>query len=169
MNIFSTPIPLPCRHRSGVSVCGYLSDYQHISAPGNRICTRGTLFRSAAGYNNEKYTDNRLIISAFLLFLRGKSPVQSGAGGSRTLVQTSRRNAFYKFSPRLIVGGCMARDEPDSRLSSEISLAHRSLRLLSVLLRRLVPNVGRKNFRGDARGCGPCPCGRIRGGYAANA
>ena len=146
-----------------------MSDYQHLSAPGNRICTRGTLFRSAVGHINKKCTDNLLIISVFCRFRGAMSPVQSGAGGSRTLVQTRRKYAFYKFSLRLVVGCCMVRDRPCSSLSSKTSLAHRSLRSLSVLLRRLVPNVGRKNFRGDARDCGPCPCGGIRGGYAANA
>ena len=146
-----------------------MSDYQHLSTPCNRIAPRGTIVRKAARCKKEKDTDNRLIISVFLCVLGSCFPVQSGAGGSRTLVQTSRRDAFYKFSLRLVVGCCMVRDRPCSSLSSEISLTHRSLRSLSVLLRRLVPNVGRKNFRGDARGCGPCPCGGIRGGYAANA
>lgn len=57
-----------------------------------------------------------------------------GAGGSRTLVQTSRKNAFYKFSLRLIVGCRMVRDQPYDSLSSKVSRMHRSLQLLSVLL-----------------------------------
>jgi len=74
----------------------------------------------------QKCTDNRLIISAFLLISGNVSPVQSGAGGSRTLVQTRRKYAFYKFSHRLIVGGGMVRDGPKRRLSSKISPQPRS-------------------------------------------
>lgn len=57
-----------------------------------------------------------------------------GAGGSRTLVQTSRKSAFYKFSLCLLVGYCMVHDEPNSGLSSKVSRLHRSLHLLSVPL-----------------------------------
>ena len=140
-----------------------MSDYQHLSAPGNRICTRGTLFRSAAGHNNEKCTDNRLIISAFYLFLRGKSLVQSGAGGSRTPVQTRCKSAFYMFSLGLIVGNREVPDQPACRLSSKVSLPHRSLRSLACHFRYFGPDAGGRGFRGSTRNYGPCPCREIRG------
>ena len=99
---------------------------QTLSAPGNRISTRGALFRRAAGFINRKCTDNRLIISAFSFVLGSESPVQSGAGGSRTPVQTCRKYAFYKFSLRLVVGACLVRDTPCRRLSSKVSPRRRS-------------------------------------------
>lgn len=52
-----------------------------------------------------------------------------GAGGSRTLVQTRRKYAFYKFSHRLVVGGGMVRDGPKRRLSSKVSPQPRSAAL----------------------------------------
>lgn len=33
LNNFQTSIPIPFRHYSGGEICGYLSDYQHLSAP----------------------------------------------------------------------------------------------------------------------------------------
>ena len=44
----------------------------------------------------------------------------SGAGGSRTRVQTCCRDAFYTFSHRLVVGAWQVRDQPTLRLSSEL-------------------------------------------------
>jgi len=37
-----------------------------------------------------------------------------GAGGSRTLVQTPHRDAFYTFIPPLIVDGALPKDGPDA-------------------------------------------------------
>ncbi len=56
-------------------------------------------------------------------------PFFCGAGGSRTLVQTCRKNAFYKLSLRLVVGFCMVRDGPHRSLSSEVSPQPRSAAL----------------------------------------
>ena len=56
-------------------------------------------------------------------------PFFCGAGGSRTLVQTRRKYAFYKFSHRLIVGDGMVRDTPGHRLSSKTSPQPRSATL----------------------------------------
>ena len=61
-----------------------------------------------------------------LLILGNHVPVSSGAGGSRTPVQTRRKDAFYKLSLRLIVGAGMVRDTPGRRLSSEVSPQPRS-------------------------------------------
>lgn len=47
LHISSPPIPIPFRHNFGVIVCGYISDYHHLSAPVIRIATRGTLLRKA--------------------------------------------------------------------------------------------------------------------------
>ena len=53
------------------------------------------------------------------LFLGSVFPVSSGAGGSRTPVQTCCKDAFYTFSLRLLVGAWQVRDQPTPRLSSE--------------------------------------------------
>ena len=45
----------------------------------------------------------------------------SGAGGSRTLVQTSDRCAFYMLIPRLIVGECTGHGHPRHPVASKIS------------------------------------------------
>ena len=70
----------------------------------------------------QKDTDNHQIISVFLLILGNHVPVSSGAGGSRTRVQTCCKSAFYTFSHRLVVGNEQVRDGPTHRVSSEISL-----------------------------------------------
>ena len=44
--------------------------------------------------------------------------VLSGAGGSRTRVQTSARYAFYMCIPALIVGRQLEQDEPVTSLSA---------------------------------------------------
>ena len=77
-------------------------------------------------HTKEKGTDNHQIISVFCCSRGAMSPVPSGAGGSRTPVQTRRKYAFYKFSLRLIVGGGMVRDGPKRRLSSKVSPQPRS-------------------------------------------
>lgn len=33
LHISSPPNPIPFRHNFGVIVCGYISDYHHLSAP----------------------------------------------------------------------------------------------------------------------------------------
>lgn len=87
-----------------------------------------------------------------MIFLTDYLPFLCGAGGSRTLVQTSRKNAFYKFSLRLLVGCRTVRDQPHDSLSSKFSLMYRSLHSLSVLFRHFYPDVGPINFWGSARG-----------------
>ena len=61
----------------------------------------------------------------------GKVRFPSGAGGSRTRVQTCCKSAFYMFSRRLLVGFLQVRDQPTGRLSSKISPMHRSLHPLA--------------------------------------
>ena len=48
-----------------------------------------------------------------------------GVGGSRTLVQTRRKSAFYTFILCLIFDRCMAKGKPNSDLSSKISFLYR--------------------------------------------
>ena len=91
------------------------------------------------------------------------SPSFCGAGGSRTLVQTCCKSAFYMFSLGLIVGGREVPDGPSCRLSSKFSLPHRSLRSLSCHFRYFGPDAGGRGFRGSTRNYGPCPCREIRG------
>jgi len=88
----------------------------------------------------------------------------SGAGGSRTRVQTCCKSAFYTFSHRLLVGAVQVRDQPTLRLSPKSSLTHRSLRSLSTPLWYFWPDAGWRGFRGSTRGYGPCPCVEIRCG-----
>ena len=47
LHISSPPIPIPFRLSFGVIVYGYVSDYQHISAPVILIATRGTIAQKA--------------------------------------------------------------------------------------------------------------------------
>ena len=91
-----------------------------------KFCGNPRNLRDKTMPTDKKCTDNRLIISAFLLISGNWVPVQSGAGGSRTPVQTRRKDAFYKLSLRLIVGAGMVRDTPGRRLSSKISPQPRS-------------------------------------------
>ena len=51
-------VPIPFRHNFGVIVCGYISDYHHLSAPVIRIATRGTIAQKAGWCKKEKDTDN---------------------------------------------------------------------------------------------------------------
>ena len=73
-------------------------------------------------YTTLEYEKRRAVIMTIRLF-------SSGAGGSRTPVQTRRKNAFYKFSLRLVVGAGMVRDTPGRRLSSNVSPQPRSAAL----------------------------------------
>ncbi len=93
----------------------------------------------------------------------GGSPLFCGAGGSRTLVQTCCKSAFYMFSLGLIVGNREVPDQPACRLSSKVSLPHRSLRSLVCHFRYFGPDAGGRGFRGSTRNYGPCPCREIRG------
>ncbi len=99
----------------------------------------------------------------FFLFLGSYFSSFSGAGGSRTLVQTCCKSAFYMFSLGLIVGNREVPDQPACRLSSKVSLPHRSLRSLACHFRYFGPDAGGRGFRRSTRNYGPCPCREIRG------
>ena len=68
-------------------------------------------------YNNKNTPKTGVVLGVFLCKLLIINQL-CGVGGSRTLVQTCRRTAFYKFSLRLIVGYCTVRDQPHNSLSS---------------------------------------------------
>jgi len=63
--------------------------------------------------------------------LFGASASEGGAAGSRTLVQTSSKNAFYMFILLLIVGKAQEEGTPILTLSFKISSNHQGSGLTS--------------------------------------
>ena len=112
-----------------------------------------------------KNTKKSVIFGAFVerFYKRLIFSIGCGAGGSRTLVQTCCTSALSMFSLGLIVGNREVPDQPACRLSSKVSLPHRSLRSLSSHFRYFGPDAGGRGFRGSTRNYGPCPCREIRG------
>ena len=75
-------------------------------------------------------------------------PYLSGAGGSRTLVQTGKPYAFYRLSCDWIVGTELGRSNRAPSLSSEVSPLARSRQKLSpILLHHLFDELRSKSFR----------------------
>ena len=96
------------------------------------------------------------------LFLGSNFPFSSGAGGSRTPVQTCCKDAFYTFSLRLLVGAWQVRDQPTPRLSSELRLRIEACARYPSFYDTSDRTPGGGGFRGSIQCLGPCPGSGIR-------
>ena len=85
-----------------------------------KFCTQGGFVSKKK--QNCQFVENQQFYS--------KSPIQSGARGSRTLVQTGKPYAFYTLSHRLGFRAQARPRPPTCALSSKVSPLHRGLQWL---------------------------------------
>lgn len=101
------PIQTPFWGYGCVDNCKTINIFLHLSSWLQPVVP---YFGKLTGAENKKTLTIFMIISVFLCVSGSFYPVESGAAGIRTLVQTSNWGAFYMLIPWLVVGAALDAD-----------------------------------------------------------